>query len=133
MMAGTKNSYGVKGGAASRPSTCRANRNLRETRGPRNAAPVVLPVAASANPEPAPIWLAALIASRCRASVNGEDHTVLWKHVSGRALYTNSGSATVTIEPLGVSLQQGQTLAVSWIPGETAYTLEVYRQFELCA
>jgi hypothetical protein len=85
------------------------------------------------TPEPTPIWLAALIASRCQANANGEDHAVLWNHVSGRALYTNAGSTTETIEPLGVSLQQGHTLAVSWIPGDTAYTVEVYRQFELCA
>jgi hypothetical protein len=27
----------------------------------------------------------------------------------------------------------GHTVAVYWMPGETAYTVEVYRQNELCA
>jgi hypothetical protein len=74
-----------------------------------------------------------LIASRCQAVAGGEDHMVRWDHVSGRALYTNSGSETETIEPLGVRLQQGHTVAVSWIPGETAYTVEIYRQYDRCA
>jgi len=134
MMARTWNSYRIREGAASRSSARRASRSLREGWAPHTCEPVVCrSVAANLNSEPTPIWLAALIASRCQATANGEDHAVLWNHVSGRALYTNSGSATETIEPLGVSLQKGQTLAVSWTPGETAYTLEVYRQFELCA
>jgi hypothetical protein len=50
---------------------------------------------------------------------------VAWNCASGRALYTNSGAHAETIQPLGVSLKAGQTLAVYWMPGETAYTLEV--------
>jgi hypothetical protein len=85
-------------------------------------------------PEPTPIWFAALMASRCQATANGADHVVQWNCISGRAIYTNHGSDTERIEPLGVSLQGGQTLAVYWIPGETAYTLEVFRQqYNYCA
>jgi hypothetical protein len=73
-----------------------------------------------------PIWLAALAASRCRASGKGENHAVRWFCISGRALYTNGGADTEFIQPLGVSLQGGQTVAVSWMPGESAYTVEVY-------
>jgi hypothetical protein len=72
-----------------------------------------------------PIWLAALMATRCQAQGSGQSHPVGWICASGRALYTNSGAATETIEPLGVSLQRGQTLEVYWSPGETAYTMEV--------
>ena len=43
------------------------------------------------------------------------------------------GAETEQIEPLDVILQGGETLAVSWIPGETAYTMEVFRRFECCA
>jgi hypothetical protein len=101
---------------------------------PRNCEPVLcMPHGAGIATEPTPIWLAALIATRCQAIANGEDRAVRWNHVSGRALYTNSRSETETIEPLGVSLQKGHTVAVSWIPGETAYTVEVYRQYDLCA
>ena len=73
----------------------------------------------------APIWLAALMATRCQAEGDGEYHAVGWDCVSGRALYTNSGAGTERIEPLGVSLQRGETLEVYWRPGETAYTMEV--------
>jgi hypothetical protein len=41
-------------------------------------------------------------------------------------VYTNAGHEDERIEPLGVRLTGGQTLAVSWMPGETAYTFEVY-------
>jgi hypothetical protein len=75
--------------------------------------------------EPTPIWMAALMASRCLANRRGEDAAVRWNHVSGKALYTNSGADPELIQPLGVYLRGGETLAVSWIPGDTAYTLEV--------
>lgn len=72
-----------------------------------------------------PIWLAALMATRCQAEGNGESHAVAWDCASGRALYANCGAGTERIEPLGVSLQRGETLEVYWLPGETAYTMEV--------
>jgi hypothetical protein len=83
--------------------------------------------------DPLPIWLAALAAAHCQANGNGEDHAVRWSCVSGRALYTNAGADAEWIQPLGVRLQGGQTLAVYWLPGQTAYTVEVYRQDEMCA
>jgi len=75
--------------------------------------------------EPAPIWFAALVAVTGR--VNAES-SVRFEYVSGRAIYTNSLHDTQEIDGLGVSLHRGQTLAVYWAPGETAYTMEVYRQ-----
>ena len=72
-----------------------------------------------------PIWLAALMASECRASGNGPGHHVDWDCESGRALYTNSGSACEEIKPLGVTLEGGHTVVISWDPGETGYTVEV--------
>jgi hypothetical protein len=83
--------------------------------------------------DPLPIWLAALAAARCQANRNGEDHAVRWSCVSGRAQYTNAGADAELIQPLGVRLQGGQTLAVYWLPGQTAYTVEVYGQDEMCA
>jgi hypothetical protein len=80
-----------------------------------------------------PIWLAALLATSCHARRNGERHTVRWTWASGRALYTNPGRDAEHIEPLGVSLLGGHTMAVCWMPGETAYTVEVYEPTELCA
>jgi hypothetical protein len=82
---------------------------------------------------PLPIWLAALVAARCQVNRNGEDHAVRWSCVSGKALYTNAGADAEWIQPLGVRLKGGQTLAVYWLPGETDYTVEVYRQDEMCA
>ncbi len=83
--------------------------------------------------EPVPIWLAVLEATSCEAKRNGEYHAVRWKWDAGRAVYTNAGEDPEHIEPLGVRLKGGHTMAVYWMPGETAYTVEVYRQKELCA
>jgi hypothetical protein len=75
--------------------------------------------------EPTPIWMAALMAIRCLANRHGEACAVCWNNVSGKALYTNCGVDPELIQPLGVYLRSGETLAVSWIPGDTTYTLEV--------
>jgi hypothetical protein len=83
--------------------------------------------------EPSPVWLAALMAVRCQARSNGFHHEVRWHAVAGRAVYTNFGRHTERIEPLDVNLPAGDTLAVYWTPGETAYTLEVYSDAEKCA
>jgi hypothetical protein len=77
--------------------------------------------------EPAPIWMAALLATGCEALANGSNHAVRWDCASGRAMYTNHSAEAEVIHPLGVRLQCGDTLAVTWMPGETAYTLEVYK------
>jgi hypothetical protein len=99
-----------------------------------SAGPVRTPLPVASRPsEQCPIWLAVLLATSCEAQRNGENHAVRWDLVSGRAVYTNAGRDAEHIEPLGVSLMGGHTLAVYWMPGETAYTVEVYRQAELCA
>lgn len=116
--------YGGGDSAAEPGSEC-----LHASAGPvRTALPE-----ASRPGEAMPIWLAALHASSCEARRNGENHAVRWDWVSGRALYTNAGRDAEHIEPLGVNLKGGHTMAVSWMPGETTYTVEVYRQAELCA
>jgi hypothetical protein len=83
--------------------------------------------------EPLPIWLAVLIATSCQARSNDGRHDIQWNRVAGRAVYTNYGRDAERIEPLGVNLLGGETLAVCWTPGETAYTLEIYNQTEKCA
>jgi len=88
---------------------------------------------ASRPSEPLPIWLSVLQATSCEALCDGELHAVRWSLVAGRAVYTNVGREPEHIEPLGVSLLGGHTMAVYWMPGDTAYTVEVYRQRELCA
>ncbi|HEV2447627.1 MAG TPA: hypothetical protein VGS58_16970 [Candidatus Sulfopaludibacter sp.] len=69
--------------------------------------------------------MAALMASDCQAAANGMDHAIRWDCASGRATYTNRSRNIEFIQPLGVQLQGGDTVAVSWVPGETAYTIEV--------
>jgi hypothetical protein len=76
--------------------------------------------------EPLPIWLAVLFMTSFQAKSSRRNHTVRWHCASGRATYTNSGNEDERIEPLGVSLPVGQTLAVSWVPGGTTYTIEVF-------
>ena len=56
-------------------------------------------------------------ACACQAQAGGQSQTVQWNCVSGRAQYTNFGPDTVVIQPLGVRLHGGHTLAVSWAPG----------------
>ncbi len=62
-----------------------------------------------------PVWLAALAMS----------YPVRWDWRSGRALYTHRGTAADCMDLLGVHLESGQTVSVSWGRGETAYTVEV--------
>jgi hypothetical protein len=83
--------------------------------------------------EALPIWFAALIASSCQARTNGQDHAVSWNCESGRALYRNDGTEPELIHPFGVCLLGGHTLSVTWFPGETEYTFEVFRNLEHCA
>jgi hypothetical protein len=77
--------------------------------------------------EAVPVWLGALIAASCQAAVNGTSHAIEWYNLAGRAIYTNSGGETELIHPLGIHLGHGDTLAVSWIPGQTEYSFEVLR------
>jgi len=109
----------------SRPLNPGLNR-LAELRKP--AAPEI-----QAPPVALPIWFAVLLATGCQACTNGRDHVVRWNCVSGRAVYTNRGVEVEVIEPLGVHLQGGHTIAVSWVPGETAYTVEVLRKLDCVA
>jgi hypothetical protein len=107
--------------------------SLPAPRPPGIAGPVRSPLPEAVPGELVPIWLAVLFATSCKAQCGGKHHVVRWNWVSGRALYTNPGRDAEHIEPLGVSLLGGHTLAVYWIPGDTAYTVEVYLQRELCA
>jgi len=91
------------------------------------AAPRANQAAARSDTQPLPIWLAALLVTSFHADSGRAHHAVRWNCDSGRATYTNSGHEDERIEPLGVSLPRGQTLAVSWVPGGTTYTLEVYQ------
>ncbi len=93
----------------------------------------VLAPPADILPDPIPVWLAALLAARCQATANGEERAVRWSHFRGRAVYTNAGADAELIQPFGIRLEGGHTVAVSWIPGETAYTVEVYRRYDLWA
>ena len=79
-----------------------------------------------------PIWLAALAATGCQAVTDRGCQTVGWQWQGGRAIYTNADANPVAIQPLGVTLYGGETLSVTWIPGETAYTLDVERSRSKC-
>ncbi len=73
-----------------------------------------------------PVWLAALAVSSCVTGRASRDPALRWDCSSGRATYTNYGFELETVQPLGVRLEHGQTVAVYWAPGETGYTVEVY-------
>jgi hypothetical protein len=74
-----------------------------------------------------PVWLAALAAHGCQAISHRGCHPVGWQWSGGRAIYTNASPEPEAIHPLGVTLDRGETLSVTWSPGETEYTLAVAR------
>ena len=80
----------------------------------------------SKSPE-IPVWLAALIAADCKAISRFEAHGIHWSCAGGRAVYTNLGRMRESVQPFGLTLEPGDTLAVSWRPSETEYTLELCR------
>ena len=82
----------------------------------------------SKKSEPAPVWFAVLRAAGCYALGKGGQHEVHFDLAGGRALYTNSGATSEWIQQLEVEVASGHTLAVFWVPGETAYSTEVYLQ-----
>ena len=82
---------------------------------------------------PLPIWFAALAASNCCAAGDGGEHSIHWFCESGRALYRNDGSHPEWIESLGVGLRVGDILSVTWVPGDTAYTVEVLQSLNYVA
>lgn len=73
-----------------------------------------------------PIWFAVLTAAHCRAIGNGAPSEVRFDWVAGRALYTNTGANPEWISALDVQVQSGHTLAVYWMPNDTAYSTEVF-------
>ena len=77
------------------------------------------------TPEAAPIWVAALAATGCRAISDRGCHEIGWEWSGGRAYYTNPGTSLESIHPLGIALAGGETLTVTWVPGDTSYTLQV--------
>jgi len=143
-MTSTKNTNGFEAGkvnggqlanATPRRSTCQRSSQRRGTPAANGGVreSLVCRETASYATEQVPIWLAALIATCCQATGSGEDHAVRWDCIAGRAVYTNAGVDTELIQPLGVHLLGGQTVAVSWLPGETEYTVEVLRSHEMYA
>lgn len=98
-----------------------SRRNTRSAiTAPRGSAP-------RAQHDSRPIWMAVLAASGCHAATGGREHAIAWEWVAGRAVYANITADTEVIQPLGVHLPGGHILAVHWLPGETAYSLETYR------
>ncbi len=81
----------------------------------------------------APVWLAALVAASCRAQSQGTYHEIRWRAVSRPRRLYQFRPCTERIEPLGVDLPAGDTVAVWWEHGDTAYAMEVYSDSEKCA
>src|ERR1051325_7069795 len=75
-----------------------------------------------------PVWAAALLARECEAITDSGRHTIAWRLAGTSALHTNTGITLERIEPFGVTLESGQTLIVSWAPGDSGYTLRIVRQ-----
>ena len=72
-----------------------------------------------------PVWMAALLATDCLVQTSGGARKVAWQCVAGRAVYSNSGAETIVLLPFGVRVRGGASVIVSWLPGETGYTIEL--------
>jgi hypothetical protein len=88
---------------------------------------------ADSQPDPQPIWLAALLASACHALGRNGARKVEWQCVPDAAMYTNTGDDVEILLPFGVSVRGGQTVVVTWLPGDTAYTLRLVETAYLAA
>ncbi len=88
---------------------------------------------AVSDPEPQPIWLAALLASACHTIGSKGARKVEWQCVSDRAMYTNTGDDVEVLIPFGVTVRGGQTVVVTWMPGETGYTVRLMETAYLAA
>jgi hypothetical protein len=77
-------------------------------------------------PDALPVWVAALLSSEAGARVR-------WEWVGGRAVHTNFAVEPEIIEPLGIELRGGESVVVTWQPGETGYTIELQPQDSLAA
>lgn len=75
--------------------------------------------------EPLPVWAAALQASPCHVMARAATRRVDWQFDSGRALYTNVGQDLEFLVPFGVEIPSGETVSVTWTPGDTGYTVEL--------
>lgn len=114
----------LRSGSMQASASCGATSRTRSLPGCRPATRL----AAIRELRPAPIWMAALLATPCHAVTERVNRVIRWDCRSGRAIYTNRSAKVETIQPLGVRLRGGDTLAVFWRPGETGYTTEVYGQ-----
>jgi hypothetical protein len=75
--------------------------------------------------------MAVLVATGCRAVSNAGEQAIQWESAGGRAVYTNTSADTQLIQPLGVSLQAGHTLAIHWAYGDSAYAMKI-RPSHIC-
>jgi CheY-like chemotaxis protein len=69
------------------------------------------------------IWSSALVAAGCTAVRAGGREPVDWRITSDQARYT-AGEAVV-VEPFGIALSPGDSLNVTWHPGNTGYSIAV--------
>lgn len=81
----------------------------------------------ASNKQEVPVWLAVLTAAGCQAISRFETRSIRWTSTGGKAIYTNTGAVRESVQPFGLTLEPGDTLAVSWQPRETEYTLEICR------
>lgn len=76
--------------------------------------------------EPMPIWMAALLASAAGRKVS-------WEWLGGRAVFRNRSARPELIEPLGLRVGRGESVVVTWLPGQSEYTIQLYRRNSLAA
>jgi len=68
------------------------------------------------------IWSAALSAVGCVATgTGGSSQPIEWQPARNCLKYT--AKRAVIVEPFGISLKPGETLAVRWKPGDTGYSM----------
>jgi hypothetical protein len=73
-----------------------------------------------------PVWLAALAGACCHAVSSKGARTICWEWLQGHAIYFNISKESERIQPLEVDLPSGHTIAVSWAPSETTYSVKTF-------
>jgi hypothetical protein len=78
--------------------------------------------------DPLPIWMAALVASECKVHSPHGVREVDWHCLSDHALYTNRDFEPEILLPFGLAVAGGETVVVTWLPGDTGYTVRLERR-----
>jgi hypothetical protein len=72
-----------------------------------------------------PIWKSVLLAAGCRVLGSDGSSPVQWECIQDYLRYQANDS--ITVEPFHIALDAGEILEVTWLTGDTGYTVLIHR------